>query len=145
MEKRLREAAERGDAEAQFNLGIVYENGVGDSRYVAEGDRPAAVRWLLAAAEQGLPRAQLKLAGLYAGDPDMPDGSVRACGWMLLAIASLRGAHLESAQSAYQRVCIGLTPAEIERARSFARRWRPSQRTDATMLGRRERSEKEST
>ena len=107
MEKHLLEAAERGDAEAQFNLGVIYENGLNDSRYAAEGHRPEAVRWLLAAAEQGLPRAQIKLAEIYAGEPDMPESSVRACGWILLATASLRGAHLQSAQSAYQRACIG--------------------------------------
>jgi len=133
MEKHLLEAAERGDAAAQFNLGILYENGLSDSRYVAEGNRPEAVRWVLAAAEQGLPRAQLKLAAMYADEPDMPDSTIRACGWILLAIASLRGAHLESARSAYRRACVGLTPAEIEQARSFARRWRPSQRTGAAL------------
>jgi TPR repeat protein len=97
MEKHLLEAAERGDAAAQFNLGILYENGLSDSRYTDEGSRPEAVRWLLAAAEQGLPRAQK----MYAGEPEMPDSAVRACGWILLATASLRGAHLQSAQSAY--------------------------------------------
>src|ERR1700730_13791571 len=80
MKKHLLEAAERGDAEAQFNLGVIYEKGLNDSRYAAEGNRPEAVRWLLAAAEQGLPRAQIKLAEIYAGEPDMPESSVRACG-----------------------------------------------------------------
>ena len=47
MKKHLLQAAERGDAEAQFNLGIMYENGLDDSRYAAEGNRPEAVRWLL--------------------------------------------------------------------------------------------------
>ena len=142
MKKHLLEAAERGDAEAQFNLGVIYENGLNDSRYAAEGNRPEAVRWLLAAAEQGLPRAQIKLAEIYAGEPDMPESSVRACGWILLATASLRGAHLQSAQSAYQRACIGLTPAEIEQARSFAQSWRPCPPTGPTMLGPRASSEK---
>lgn len=141
MKKHLLEAAERGEAEAQFNLGVIYENGLNDSRYVAEGNRPEAVRWLLAAAEQGLPRAQIKLAEIYAGEPDMPESSVRACGWILLATASLRGAHLQSAQSAYQRACIGLTPSEIEQARSFAQSWRPCRPTGPTMLGPRESSE----
>jgi hypothetical protein len=51
----------------------------------------------------------------------------------------LRGAHLQSAQSAYQRACIGLTPAEIEQARSFAQSWRPCRPTGPTILGPRER------
>jgi TPR repeat protein len=57
------------------------------------------MRWLLAAAEQGLPRAQIKLAEIYAGEPEIPENSVKACGWYLLATASLRGAHLQNAQS----------------------------------------------
>ena len=63
-------AADRDDTEAQFNLGIMYENGLDDSRYAVEGGRPEAMRWLLAAAEQGLPRAQIELAEIYAGEPE---------------------------------------------------------------------------
>lgn len=125
MEKHLLQAAERGDAEAQFNLGIMYENGLDDSRYAVEGSRPEAMRWLLAAAEQGLPRAQIKLAEIYAGEPEIPENSVKACGWYLLATASLRGAHLEKAQSAYQRACFHLTPSQIAEVRLFARGWKP--------------------
>ena len=72
MKKHLIQAAERGDAEAQFNLAIMYENGLDDSRYAVEGNRPEAMRWLLAAAEQGLPRAQIKLAEIYADEPETP-------------------------------------------------------------------------
>src|SRR5208283_4149918 len=43
MKKHLLQAAERGDAEAQFNLGIMYENGLDNNRYVIEGNRPEAV------------------------------------------------------------------------------------------------------
>ena len=125
MEKHLLQAAERGDAEAQFNLGIMYENGLDDSRYAVEGSRPEAMRWLLAAAEQGLPRAQIKLAEIYAGEPEIPENSVKACGWYLLATASLRGAHLEKAQSAYQRAAFLLTPSQIAEVRLFARGWKP--------------------
>src|ERR1044071_7070074 len=61
LEKRLIEAAEQGDAVSQCNLGILYANGVDDNGYAVKGNRPQAVRWLLAAAKQGLPRAQIKL------------------------------------------------------------------------------------
>ena len=59
MEKRLIEAAEQGDAVSQCNLGILYANGLDDNGYPVKGNRPQAVRWLLAAAKQGLPRAQI--------------------------------------------------------------------------------------
>lgn len=133
MEKHLLEAAEQGDAEAQFNLGIIYENGLNDNRYVVEGSRPEAVRWLLAAAEQGLPRAQVKLAEMYAGEPDIPESSVKACGWYLLAMTSLRGAHLQKAQSAYERVSFGLSPAQMAEVRRFAQGWKPKATTIAAV------------
>ena len=125
MEKHLLQAAGRGDAEAQFNLGIVHENGSDDSRYVVEGSRPEAVRWFLAAAEQGLPRAQLKLAEIYAAEPEFSESSVEACTWFLLAAKGLRGARLHSARSAYQRATLRLTPAQIATAISCAESWQP--------------------
>ena len=81
MEKRLLQAAEAGDARAQCNLGILYDNGLDDNGYVIEGNRPQAMRWLLAAAEQGLPRAQIKLAEVYADRPDVSGSHATACGW----------------------------------------------------------------
>ena len=141
MKKHLLQAAERGDAEAQFNLGIMYENGLDDSRYAVEGNRPEAVRWLLAAAEQGLPRAQIKLAEIYAAEPEIPENSVKACGWYLLATASLRGAHLEKAQSAYQRACLRLTSSQTAEVEHFAQGWKPKASTIAAMSDQPERSE----
>jgi|HubBroStandDraft_1064217.scaffolds.fasta_scaffold776534_1 TPR repeat protein len=128
MNKHLIQAAERGDAEAQFNLAMMYENGLDDSRYVVQGSRPEALRWLLAAAEQGLPRAQVKLAEIYAGDPDNAENSIKACAWFLLATASLHGAHLQKAQSGYKRASLHLTLAQITSARHIAQSWKPTQR-----------------
>jgi TPR repeat protein len=123
MKDQLIEAAERGNAEAQFNLGIVYGNGLIDTRYVVEGNRDKAFRWLLAAAEQGLPRAQIKLAELYASEPELPEGSVKACGWYLVAADALQGAHREKALSAYQRASSRLTPAQVAEVENFAEGW----------------------
>jgi len=129
MKKHLIQAAEKGNAEAQFNLSVMYENELTDSRYITEGSRPDAMRWLLAAAEQGLPRAQIKLAETYAAEPDQPENSVKACTWFLRAAANLRGGHLEKAQAAYQRAALRLTPAQIVEARQFAEGWEPTPRT----------------
>lgn len=133
MMKHLLQAAERGDAELQFNLGVIYENGLDDSRYVVEGSRPQAMRWFLAAAEQGLPRAQLKLAEIHGAEPDIQESSVTACRWYLLAMTSLRGAHLQKAQSAYQRVSFRLTPSQTAEVRLFAQSWKPKAATIAAM------------
>jgi TPR repeat protein len=121
----LIQAAERGDAEAQFNLAMIYENGLDDSRYVAEGNRLEAMRWFRAAADQGLARAQLKLAEMCASEQGRPESSVEACGWYLLATASLRGAHLQKAHSAYQRVALRLTTDQSAEVRRFTQGWKP--------------------
>ena len=126
VEKRLLQAAEAGDALAQCNLGILYDNGLDDNGYVVEGSRPEAVRWLLAAAEQGLPRAQVKLAELYADGANTSDSRATACGWFLVAATGLRGIHRHNARSEYERIASHLTPAQIAEARRFARDWAPT-------------------
>ena len=133
MMKHLLQAAEGGDAESQFNLGIIYENGLDDSRYAVEGSLPQAMRWFLAAAEQGLPRAQLKLAEMHAAEPGMAESSVAACGWYLLAMTSLRGAYLQKAQSAYQRASFRLTSSQVAEVRRFAEGRKPKAPTIAAM------------
>src|SRR5436853_1599038 len=119
VEKRLLEAAEAGDALAQCNLGILYDNGLDDNGYAVEGNRPQAVRWLLAAAGQGLPRAQVKLAEVYADGPDISGSHTTACGWFLLAAAGLRGIHLDRARTGYERISLRLSPAQIAKATLF--------------------------
>ena len=49
-------AAEQGNAEAQFNLGVMYDNGQG-----VKQDYFKAVEWYQKAAEQGHPLAQIYL------------------------------------------------------------------------------------
>jgi TPR repeat protein len=126
MKNHLREAAERGDAEAQFNLGIICENGFDNSRYAVEGSRSEAEKWFTVAAEQGLPRAQIKLAEIYAEQPETPENSMKACAWYLLASAGLRGAQLQGAQSAYQRAALRLTPAQITEVSNLVKAWKPT-------------------
>jgi TPR repeat protein len=140
MEKHLLQAAERGDAEAQFNLGVMYENGFDDSRYVVEGSRPEAVEWFRAAAEQGLPRAQLKLAEIYAAEPAISEAPEKSCFWYLVAAKGLRGARLQSAQSAYRRAALRLTPAQIANAMSCAESWQPKGPAAAGALDRQKNS-----
>jgi TPR repeat protein len=60
--KWYRKAAEQGDAGAQLNLGVCYENGTGVAKDEAE-----AIKWYRLAAEQGCAGAQYNL-GLYYGN-----------------------------------------------------------------------------
>ena len=52
--------AEQGDAEAQFNLGQMYREGLG-----VEQDYKEAVKWYRLAAEQRNERGQVNLAIMY--------------------------------------------------------------------------------
>jgi len=102
--KHLRLAAESGDAAARFNLGVLFDSHEDDNGYAIEGNRAQAIKWLLAAAEQGLPRDQSRLAELYAGGPNASGNLVNACLWFLLATKNSRGIHRHRARSEYERI-----------------------------------------
>src|SRR5260221_14260104 len=59
--KELRPLAERGDTEAQYRLGLMYEFGKG-----FRVDKPQAMVWLGKSAEHGNPSAQTELGVIYA-------------------------------------------------------------------------------
>jgi TPR repeat protein len=58
--KEFRAAAETGHMDSQFNLGLMYENGIGIAK-----DEKEAIVWYLKAAEQGSAFAQYNVAVLY--------------------------------------------------------------------------------
>lgn len=127
LDKRLLQAAEAGDAASQCNLGILYDNGIDDNGHAVGGNRLEAAKWLLAAAEQGLPRAQVRLAEVYAAAPDVSGSHAAAGGWFLLAALGLHGIHLHRALSGYERIAPFLTAAQVDQAKRFARDWTPKQ------------------
>ncbi len=58
--KCFKKAADQGDAEAQYGLGVCYENGYGVSKDLQE-----AVKWYNKAAKHGLVEAQYNLGVCY--------------------------------------------------------------------------------
>ena len=58
--KEWKPLAEQGDVEAQFNLGIMYQNGNGVLK-----DKTEAVKWYRLSAEQGYASAQYNLGVMY--------------------------------------------------------------------------------
>ncbi|MBI1285244.1 MAG: sel1 repeat family protein [Thiobacillus sp.] len=58
--KEFRASAEKGDANSQFNLALMYEQGIGVSK-----DDKQALAWYRKSAEQGNSNAQYNLAVLY--------------------------------------------------------------------------------
>ena len=75
--KQLRQAAERGEAKAQFNLGVRYATGKG----VAENVELAA-QWIRKAADQGDVNAQYNLGLMFADGNGVPQDSARAVVWL---------------------------------------------------------------
>ena|SRR6266704_84488 len=123
--KRLLLDAEKGHASAQFNLGVLYDNHLDDNNHPTGGNRPAAVKWLRRAARQGLPRAQARLAKIYAHGPEASADYVKAYTWFRLATRNLSGIHRQRARSAYERISLRMTPTQIAKARQLARVWKP--------------------
>jgi TPR repeat protein len=127
---RLVKAAEKGDADSQFNLGVVYDNELDDNHHPAGAHRTEAIRWLSKAARQGLPRAQNKLAELYAGGPDAPKDDVRACAWFALAARNSTGINRRRAEVGYSQLAARMTQAQISRAAGLVRDWMPKRQDE---------------
>jgi len=68
--------AEQGDASAQFNLGLMYDNGQG-----VKQDDVDAVKWYRKAAEQGYAKAQFNLGVMYHNGLGVKQDDVEAVKW----------------------------------------------------------------
>lgn len=71
-----RPLAESGQAEAQFNLGVLYDEGLG-----VKQDQTQAAHWYRRAAEQGHAQAQYNLAVLYANGLGLTQDYAEAAHW----------------------------------------------------------------
>jgi uncharacterized protein len=81
--KILRPAAERGDAEAQTNLGWMYEQGSGVTK-----DPNEAMKWYRLAAEHGSARAQYNLGVMYYEGRGAAASLPEALKWYRMAAAN---------------------------------------------------------
>ena len=75
-----RPLAEQGDTEAQFNLGVMYDEGRRIPRDAVE-----AVHWYHKAAGQGHVEAQYRLGAMYAGGEGVPENYTEATRWLRMA------------------------------------------------------------
>ena len=108
----FRQAAEQGNADAQFNLGVMYANGRG----VLKDDAEAA-RWYRMAAEQGHAGAQSNLGVRYAiGSGVLKDATLAH---MWLNIAGANGS--EIAREWRDTIEDDMTATQIARATELAR------------------------
>ena len=74
-------SAERGDVESQFDLGLMYANGLGG----VPKDAVKAIKWLTKAAEQGDHLAQYHLGEMYAEGEGIPQDKTKAIEWLTKA------------------------------------------------------------
>ena len=80
--KELFSLAEQSDAEAQYNLGVRYENGRGVRK-----NQQKAFWWWRVAAEHGHPQAQYNLGQMYRRGQGVPQDYILAHKWYNLAAA----------------------------------------------------------
>jgi len=80
--KELRPLAERGDAEAQYRTGLMFEHGAGYPK-----DMKQAVAWLTKAGTQGHAAAQQELGVIYSSGDGVPRDAKRAVEWFAKAAA----------------------------------------------------------
>ena len=74
--KKYRQAAEQGDADAQYNLGFCYEHGQGVTK-----NRSEAMKWYRKAAEQGHAYAQSRLGFCYKYGRGVTQNYTEAVKW----------------------------------------------------------------
>lgn len=77
-----REAAEKGDVNAQFNLGQMYRQGLGVAK-----DMSKAFKWYKRAADQGMPRAQGNVGFMLARGIGTKRDDIEAYKWFTIAAA----------------------------------------------------------
>ena len=78
--KLLRLSAERGNTLAQYNLGVMYTQGLG----VPQDDNKA-VKWYRLAAEQGHAEAQLIVGVMYSNGQGVPQDFKESVKWYSLS------------------------------------------------------------
>lgn len=79
--KEFRASAEKGDADSQFNLGLMYERGISVGK-----DEKTALAWYRKSAEQGNSNAQYNLAVLYENGRGSDVDFARAHQWYRKAV-----------------------------------------------------------
>lgn len=111
----VRPLAEQGFAFAQFNMGVLYDNGYG-----VPLDDLQAIEWYGKAAEQGLPQAQINLGIMYEEGEGGPADYVQAYFWYTMA----DGQGDSQAPQAKREISEKMTPAQIKEAERKVKEWR---------------------
>jgi len=112
--------AQQGMPEAQFILGLMYDNGRGVAQNYA-----TAVKWYRKAAEQGFAKAQFNLGVSYEGGQGIPQNYILAYMWFSLASSALEGEGRDIAIKSRDSIASKMTLEQIAAAQLLAREWKP--------------------
>ncbi len=116
-----RPLAEQGVADAQYNLGVMYGEGLGVPQ-----DYAKAVGWWRKAAEQGHATSQYNLGVAYHNGEGVPQNYAQAHMWHNLAASRFPpGEDRDKVVKNRDHVAKKMTPAQISEAQKLAREWRP--------------------
>ena len=116
-----RPLAEQGVADAQYNLGVMYGEGLGVPQ-----DYAKAVGWWRKAAEQGHATAQYNLGVAYHNGEGVPQNYAQAHMWYNLAASRFSpGEDRDKVVKNRDHVAKRMTPAQISEAQKLAREWKP--------------------
>ncbi len=121
LRERLLESAQRGDAEAQFELGKNYETG----RIGLPKDFAQAEHWYREAAVQGDPYAEASLGLLYQFGKGLSQDRVQALMWFEVAMTHSKAGDRDSIAELRDDVVRNMTAAQIAEARRLASDWKP--------------------
>jgi TPR repeat protein len=123
----FRPLADRGNAAAQTNLGVMYSNGQGVPQSYAE-----ALKWFRKAASQGDAAAQFNLGFMYRMGHGVPQNYVLAHMWFDLAASQFPASKKEGRDIAIQArdsSAANMTSSQITKAQKLAREWKPTPKT----------------
>ncbi len=112
--KEWKPLVEQGNAAAQNNLGVMYDNGFGVTQ-----DYKAAFKWYKLAAEQGHANAQLDLSIMYRNGEGVIQDYTLALMW--LNIAASQGDDNMFFKLSRWDFKTKMTPSQIEKAQKLAR------------------------
>lgn len=114
--RKLQPLAQKGDARAQFKLGVMYQEGLyGTPNHVA------AAKWFQQAADRGETEAQNRLSFAYEKGLGVGQNYVEAYKWA--SLATIQGA--EKTLVARDTLIAKMTPDQIEEAERRTRAWQP--------------------
>jgi TPR repeat protein len=112
--------ADKGNAPAQYALGLMYKKGLG-----VRQDYNEAVPWFWKAAEQGYSSAQSALGVMYTEGLGLLLDYVEAHKWF--AIAAAQGN--EGAKKNLASIAERMTPEQVGEAEKLAAAWKPCGKT----------------